>query len=45
MSKKEKDVLKKQQEKLQNALEILDIDEHKFLHMLKENPEEVRDCQ
>lgn len=35
MSRKEKDKLKKKQEKLDNALETLEIDETEFLSLLR----------
>ena len=41
LSKKEKDKLKKQQEKLDHALAMLQIEQYHFFHLIKEGPEEV----
>ena len=42
MTKKQKDKLKIQQGKLDQALAVLDIQPYQFFHLLQEGPEEVR---
>jgi hypothetical protein len=41
MTKKERDLLKKQQEKLEHALEMLEIDQQQFMTMLREDRKQV----
>ena len=42
MSKKEKDKLKKQQEKLDHALAMLQIEQYHFFHLIKEGPNQAK---
>ena len=42
MTKKEKDKLKKKQERLDHCLELLEIDEKEFLTMFRDDPSRVR---
>ena len=41
MTKKEKDKLKKKQEKLDHCLELLEIEEKEFLHLMRDDPSKV----
>ena len=42
MTKKEKDKLKKKQERLDHCLDLLEIDEMEFLTMFRDDPTRVR---
>ena len=45
MTKKEKDKLKKKQEKLDHCLELLEIDEKEFLHLMRDDPAKVSNLE